>query len=176
MGSQGGESLTIAKLNDLIDSGQLTMIRKAQRDTSSFNYYITPKLTFTLYNATVFIRTPQYIVFKFSKTDCLNLLLSLRAIDARLKGYLFWKYGLDKDLFTDHPIASEDETHFTIRCHLPQYKNKYLIHEEWEGQEVKFMMPNVGKVYKSAYLELKNIWENGKRLGYNIELKQIKNG
>jgi len=168
-------SLTITKLNDLIESGQLTMIRKAQRDSGSFNYYITPKLTFTLYNATVFIRTPQYIVFQFAKADYLSLLLSLRAIDARLKGYLFWKYGLDKDSFTDHPIASEDPTHFTIRCHLPQYKGKYLIQEEWEGEAVRFIMPNVGKVYKSVYLEFKNIWENAGRLGYNFELKQIKN-
>ena len=162
----------IETLNDLIYSDVLKVLKKRQKVNSNVNYYFNPNLSVQLFNAKALIVNQKYIVLEFDKTTHLSLLLFLRAISDKLINFLKSK---DCDLFdvSIYNIMSELENTFTIRCHLPNNKGKYFIESSMSGQKQEFRVPRAKCVIDVATIEIRNVWGQDKKYGFNVELKSV---
>lgn len=162
--------LNCETLDEMISSDSLKIIKRSQTNVNNFNYYFNPNIGINLYNPEVKFVDKKFIVFSFEKYKHMSLLKLLVYIDTTLKSKTKRKFSelFDKDIYS---IFSENENEFMIRCYLPSYNGKYKVQTETEN--VRFNLPRLGCVYDTAKIEFRNIWKNGDKYGFNIELKSV---
>lgn len=179
--------LTIDILKQIIDNQELKVITKRQPKTNNYNYYLTPNIGVCLYNPKIIVVDPKYLVLQFNKSENINLLNLLRYTSESIFKYVKKSNYIVQTTKFYH-IESEQETTFSIRCHLPHVKNKYFIKVELSSgvshkgsqnfggnEESKFWLPPKNSSYDSVILEIRNMWLNNEKVGFNLELKSIKN-
>jgi hypothetical protein len=157
-------------IQHLCDEGKLSVCQKPQKTSGDYNYYFLPNIGFTLYNAKVKAVDPKYIVFEYQIKEHLPLLLMLRSISRVLKNYLKRSYYIN-EAATFYDICFETQETFTLRCYLPQVKGKYCI----DVDDGSFRAPRIRAVFDSVTIEVRNVWQLKQKLGFNMELKQVKN-
>ena len=164
--------LTLDKLKGIVEDDTLKIAKKHQKE-GGVNYYFSPNIGIKLYKAKVVFKNPKFLVLQFSKDHNINLLFFLRGVNNILLHELKKKHS---EMFTKeiYSFFSETETHFTIRCYLPNYKNKYLIQCESSDNSVTyFTLPRLEYVFDNITLEIRNVWHKNERGGFNLELKYI---
>jgi hypothetical protein len=164
--------LTSESLNELLQSNQLNMLKKNQKFGT--NYYFTPNIGIRLYNAKVIFSDRKNITFQFDKWKNQSLYKMLQYINT----ILLQKYKKSSNKIPDvnYNLFYETEDHFNIRVYLPFSKSKYNIHvhdNDPEKSSLEFKIPRNGIVYDVIVLEIRNVWEQDTRSGFNIELKSI---
>lgn len=166
--------MTIILTSSILSELELEIFRKRQKNIENSNFYFTPNIGIKLYNAEIMIVTPKYVVFKFDKVKDLNLLILFRNINNYLQNKIKTRFGdfINKNIYN---MFSEQEDFFTLRCSLPGYNGRYHIKYTENNQVNYFKMPKVGTKYNCVLLEIRNVWENDKGVGFNLELKQIDN-
>lgn len=158
-------------IRGLCTDGRLTIIQKAQRNGGGYNYYITPNLVLVLYGGKVIVSDLKYLVLQFDRFENINLLNLLRTTNSCISDYL--KSCIDIDVELLYPLFSEQETTFTIRIYLPHVRQKYFIETTYDNEVVPFRIPRVGVVLREARIEIRNLWKNKGRIGFNLELKYL---
>jgi len=180
--NQSSKSIIINSeiISDLVNSGELKIIRKSQKTRNAYNYYITPNLQLRLFGGKIVFCDAKTIVFQFDKYKNMSLLKLLQHVSEVLLSRLKRSYDIrSESIFTVH---QEQELTFSIRCTLPVLSIRgqvsgYYIHDESEveSHQNNFRLPRVGYCYESVVIEIRNAWENAGRLGFNVELKKVKN-
>lgn len=167
------------QLTELINLQQIKFVRRNQQGNGS-NYYLSPSLMLNIYKPIVYIVTPTYIVFAFDKFHNLTLFHFMKSISYKLLNYLKSCFYIDNskklyDFFSQvEKIAGEPL--ITIRCNLPVIKGKYYIRTIVDGvEDTQFCLPRRNAKLESVLIEIKNIWEKDDKLGFNVELREIKN-
>lgn len=155
-------------LNDMIKNDVLKILKKNQKTLGNSNYYFNPNVGIYLYKPKVKFLDKKFMVFEFDKYSNMGLLGLLRYINTTLQNHTKSKFSelFDKDLYD---LFNEDDEKFMIRCHLPNYNGKYSIQTDYG----KFNLPRIGCCYDMAVIEFRNIWKNGEKYGFNIELKRV---
>lgn len=166
--------LTNEFLNLLEKNDELKIIKKDQ--TGNFvgvNYFITPKISIKLYKPKVVFVNSKTVTFEMSKinTGLVNL---LRRCDAlildKINNLTQAEDGLIKyNIFYEN----ENNNNIYLRVYLPSYKNKYLIKYIEENKETFFKLPKLNSTIDEVIIDIKNVWYNNKKMGYNLELKCI---
>lgn len=153
----------------------LKLIKRKQKNIDNYNYYITPNLSIELFNPKVFIVTHKYIVFEYKKHEVLNLFSLLQSTNNTILNLL--KIYTQTELKTTYNLYSIVDDTITIRCSLPQKNNKYLIDniDMYTFEKRQFYLPKKGININSVIIDIRNIWETDDKIGYNLELKSIKN-
>lgn len=166
--------MTVILSSSILSELELVVFRKRQKNIENSNFYFTPNIGMKLYSAEIMIITPKYVVFKFDKVKDLNLLSLFRNINNFLHSKIKYHFG---DFFNKniYPIVSENEDNFTLRCSLPNYNSKYHIKYYEDDEQKIFKLPKIGTKYACVTLEIRNVWETDKCVGFNIELKEIHN-
>lgn len=153
----------------------ISLIKRKQRNIENYNYYITPNLSFELFNPKVMFITPKFIVFEYTKHEILGLFTLLKSTNDIIKNKLKNYTRLDlKNVYDLYSITNET---LTIRCSLPQKNNKYLIKniDMYTNETRTFALPRKGILLNSVIIDIRNIWEIDDKIGFNLELKSIKN-
>lgn len=165
--------LNSAIIRDLCTDGRITIIEKKQRNSGDYNYYITPNLAIQLYRGKVIVSDPKYIVLQFDKYTSIGLLQMLRTTTSCISEYLKSCIDINNDLI--YPLCSEQENTFTIRICLPHVGKKYFIETKLIGENeiIPFRRPSVGTILTEARIEVRNLWQNKGRIGFNNELKNV---
>lgn len=137
------------------------------------NYFFVPTIALKLYNPKVAWIDPlkKNISFSFNKYENLTLLKMLKSINDKL--IYIYNNKSDEPVLTS-PFFYEKDDLFYIRCYLPncnKLKGKYFIESIFNGQTEKFNIPLVNCVYSSIIVDIRNIWEDPSRSGFNLELK-----
>lgn len=161
-------------LSELINSGNLKIVKKIQKNSENFNYYFNPSIGMNLWKAKIMIVNPKFIVLEFNKREHMNLLILLRDINTKLQKLVRTK---NSELFNIniYNIMSEiEDDKFTIRCHLPNFKGKYLIKSYINTNDETFKLPSINTIVDNCVIEIRNIWKIGEKVGFNIELKSVK--
>lgn len=155
-------------LNDMIKDDVLKILKKNQKVIGNCNYYFNPSIGINLYKPKVKFLDKKFIVFEFDKYSNMGLLELLKYINIILQNHTKNKFSelFDKDFYN---LFNEDDEKFTIRCYLPNYNGKYAIQTDYG----KFNLPRIGYCYDMTVIEFRNIWKNGEKYGFNIELKRI---
>lgn len=156
-------------VSNMIFNGELSIIKKPQRKTSGFNYFLSPIIGFVLYKPKVVKSDLNYMVLEFNRIEHATLFLMLQSLDSQIQAYLKRSYIVESEAF--HSIIKCTETTFSIRCHLPHLGKKYYIESKSDGQVVYFVLPRINAEYDCVTVEIRNIWECNNRLGYNVEIK-----
>lgn len=165
--------ITSDNIRELRHTGRLTFARKSQKTQGDFNYYITPNLALNLYGGKVIDSNPKYLVIQFDKYQNINLLQLLRTTSTNITDYLKECFGLSDVVETVYPLFVEGEVFFNIRVYLPHVRNKYFIETCVDEVKTPFKLPNRGVVIPSARVEIRNLWQNKSRIGFNLELKSV---
>jgi hypothetical protein len=157
-------------LQELIISKTLKIIKKSQKISNNSNYYFTPSIGIKLYKPKIMYSNLKSIVFEFDKYEFLNLLQLLRSINNKLQYKLKTDYSelFDKDIYN---IMSEQDEKFTIRCYLPNKNGKYFIKSN--DLSLGFKLPKSNSYLDEALIEIRNVWCNDSKYGFNLELKSI---
>lgn len=170
--------LTSDKIKSLCSDGCLTIVKKSQKNTGNYNYYITPNLALNLYGGKVIVSDQKYLVLQFEKYDkdsCsnLNLLNFLRTTTSCISDYLKSCTDINTELM--YPLFNEHDTTLTLRVYLPHVRQKYFIETKLieENEVVPFKRPMVGVVIRQARVDIRNLWQNKGRVGFNLELKYL---
>ena len=156
-------------LNTLEKNDEIKLIKKEQTGSMiGLNYFISPKLSIKLYKPKVIFINAKTITLEMSKinTGLIGLLKRCdNIISNKIETNEQIKYG----------IFYENETNNTIclRCYLPNFKSKYLIKYIEENKEIPFRLPNLHSTIDEVIIDIKNIWLNNNKLGYNLELKIV---
>lgn len=161
------------ELYQLIQEKTLALLRKQQKTQDAFNYYLNPSISFQINNPKVIICNSNYIVFQLDKYKNLSLYQMLKSINDQLYNYLKYLYNTEAE--TSHTIFSEVDDNFTLRCYLPHIGKKYSIQSTFFNKEVPFTLPKINCVIDAAIIDIKNLWEMNNRIGFNLELKVLKN-
>ncbi len=168
-------SITVTSeiIRDLCSSNRITIIQKRQKNTGDYNFYITPNLSLQLYGGKVIITDPKFLVVQFEKSTHITLLSLLRTTSECITDYL--KSCIELDIENVYPLFSEQDNTFTIRVYLPHVRNKYFIETKSanENEIIQFTRPRIGTVLKELRVDIRNLWQNKQRLGFNLELKYI---
>lgn len=163
--------LTSTSLTELLQEGRLHLLKKPQK--LGTNYYFAPTIGIKLYNAKVLFSDQKNITFQFDKWKNPSLYKMLQHINT----VLLQKYKKSSDQVPaiTYNIFSETEDHVNIRVFLPSSKGKYTIHvqDNEEHSALEFKIPRKGIIYDVVVLEIRNIWEQSTRSGFNLELKSI---
>ena len=164
--------MTVIINSDILSSLNITILKRSQKVALNHNYYFSPNMALYLYNPKVTFINPKFIVFEFDKRTHLNLLLLIKRLDDTLQNQLKKKFSelFDKEIYN---IVSETETHFTLRCFLPTVRNKYNIICKGDVDNMVFKLPRLDCIFKDIMVEIKNVWQTGNKIGYNIELKSV---
>lgn len=157
-------------LQELIISKTLKIIKKSQKISNNSNYYFTPSIGIKLYNPKIMYSNLKSVVFEFDKYEFLNLLQLLRSINDKLQYKLKHDYSelFDKEIYN---IMSERDDKFTIRCYLPHKNGKYFIKSN--ESSFGFKLPKSNCVLDEALIEIRNVWCNDGKYGFNLELKSV---
>lgn len=177
-------------IKDLIDRKSLALQIKLKRGTNIKNHFfissekdssINSSISLELYNAKVSWIDPykKHISFVFDKKNCLTLLNMLRYINENLTIF-FNKQQIEP--INVSPFFFEKGDFFYIRCFLPNYKKdkKTIYHikskySDSHSHVESFVIPNVGYIYNSVIIDIRNIWVDNLKAGFNLELKETKN-
>ena len=158
-------------INELVSSKSLIMQKKYQRGSDGKNYFFSPTISLKLFNPKV-AWVDQYkknISFSFNKHENLNLLIMWRYINTKIVEL----YNKQSDNpVSVAPFYFEKDDNFYVRCYLPNVKGKYFITSSFNNNEEMFSVPRVGLTYTSITIDIRNIWENSTRSGFNLELKE----
>ena len=154
------KQLTLDNITILDD---LKIVKRSQHKSSSdCNYYFTPNLTIILQNAKVLIINSKFLVFEFDKIIHSHLFLLLKNINEKLKYKLKNNYNelyhLNDNQF--YNMFSDLGNTFTIRCSIYCIKNKS-----------SFKLQNINHIYDNIIIEIKNLWCQKSKYGFNLELK-----
>lgn len=162
-------------LNNLRENNNLNLIKRKQKNSNNYNYYITPNISFNLYKPKVLFIDTKFIVFEYKKHDVLNLYYLLKTTNDMIKYKL--SYCTRIDLKTIYDIFSVREDVLTIRCYLPQNKGIYNIKfiDSITNETSKFSLPKKGVYLDQVHIDIRNIWEVNDKIGYNLEVRYIKN-
>lgn len=162
-------------LKKIHEEKTLKFIKRKQKNMDSYNYYITPNLSIELFNPKVMIVTPKYIVFEYKKHEILNLFSLLQYTNNTILNII--KMYTRTDLKTTYNLYSEVDDNITIRCSLPQKNNKYLIDniDMYTLEKRTFFLPKRDICINRVIIDIRNLWETNDKIGYNLELKSIKN-
>ena len=156
---------------------QLSISRKSQKKRDYFNFFFNPQLDISLKNSKVFYIDPnsKFIVFIFSKVENINLFLFCKSISSNI---LFQTKSLAKRIMYNTVIdekeafpfylVRENNEEFTIKCNMCSNIKFYF-----ENNLEKFRIPRNGLVYDKVILNIKNIWEDTTRIGFNIDIKEV---
>ena len=166
--------MTVILSSSILSELDLVVFRKRQKNIENSNFYFTPNIGMKLYSAEIMIITPKYVVFKFDKVKDLNLLMLFRNVNDFLHRKIKNHFG---DFFSKniYQMVSENEDNFTLRCSLPNYNSKYHIKYYEDNEQKIFKLPKINTKYACVTLEIRNVWETDKGVGFNIELKEIHN-
>jgi hypothetical protein len=168
-------NLNSSVIKELCDNNEITIIRKSQKTTSDFNYFLSPNLTVNLYGGRVMIITKDYIVLEFSKLEKEGLYIMLKTIDKYIINYLKECFSISEKN-TIYSLYSETDAYFTLRISLPNYKYKYSIKcYDKNDNQIPFKLPIVNEIIKESILDIRNLWNSNNRIGYNLQLKIVKN-
>jgi hypothetical protein len=160
-------------LKDLVETDTLKILKKSQKVSGNSNYYFTPNLSLELYNPKVMFVTPKFIVLEFDRVKHASLLTLIKGINSTLLYQLRKRYS---ELYSKniYDIVSEKESTFTIRCFLPNSSGKYFINcTNNQNETLTYKLPRVSSQYDIATVEIRNVWVNGEKSGFNIELKNV---
>lgn len=157
-------------INDLITSNILELQTKFKKPTGK-NYFFIPNIGLKLYNAKVSWIDPskKNISFSFNKRDNINLLIMLKSIFSKLHDIYNRKANHPK------PISSfffEKDDSFYIRCYLPNIRGKYHILSYFNDDSEEFTIPKLSSIYNIIIVDIRNIWEDDNKAGFNLELKE----
>jgi hypothetical protein len=165
--------MLITKANEL----ETTLSRRAQKKKDHYNYFFNPVIEIALRNARVFYVDPncKFIVFIFSKLTDINLYLFCKSISNTLlyktkklaKEILYTTKIHDKESFPFY-LKRDNDTEFTIKCNVNN-AIKFYYNNDLE----RFKVPTTGMLYNTVYINIKNIWEDITRVGFNLEIKSI---
>jgi hypothetical protein len=164
--------LTSESLTNLIQEGKLNILKKSQK--LGTNYFFTPTIGIKLYNPKVIFTDRKNITFQFDKRTNLNLYKMLEYINS----ILMKKYKNSSQTIPElnYNLFSENDDYFNIRVFLPYSKGKYdiqVLDNQSHAEFTPFRIPNKGAVYDIIVVEIRNIWEQPSRSGFNLELKSI---
>lgn len=175
--------MTIIINSEILPDLKIKILKKTQKISCNHNYYFSPNMGMHLYNAKVVFINPKFIVFEFNKRTHLNLLLLMRKTNDRLQTELKKNFSelFDKEIYD---IVSEKEESFSIRCFLPNSlskiagigtREKYnIICQNSQNENLSFKLPRLECIFSEITIEIKNVWENGDKRGFNIELKSVR--
>ena len=168
--------MLISSAQDLHDT-ELSISRKSQKKKDCFNYFFNPSLDISLRNSKVFYVDPscKFIVFIFSKVEYMNLFLFCKSISNTilfqtkcLAKRIMYSSNIDsKEAFPFYLIRENNEE-FTVKCNINNNIKFYF-----ENNLEKFRPPKNGIVYDKVVLNIKNIWEDTTRIGFNMDIKEI---
>lgn len=161
-------------LNVLEKNDELNFLKKEQTGyITGINYFILPKLSIKLYKPKVTFINTKSITFEMSKVNT-SLINLLRRCDEMVIDKLNSNM-LDTKEKTKYNIFYENDKNDTIciRCYLPCYRSKYLIKYVEENNETTFKLPKLNCILDEVILDIRNIWYNNDKIGYNLELKYI---
>jgi hypothetical protein len=171
----------IKNTSDLYDT-VISITKKLQKQKNSANFFFSPTLYIELHNARVWYIDFKTMVFIFNKSENLNLYLLLQNISKTLlaKTEYYAKqitysssFGTKTkfDFLSNRNYKDKNDLEiqeFTIKCFIPP--GIKLFHEQ---KEVKYQMPLKGNLFDKITLNIKNIWEDPTRVGFNIEVKEL---
>jgi len=157
-------------INDLIFSNTLELQTKFQKNNGK-NYFFMPNIGIKLFNAKVSWIDPfkKNISFAFNKYENLALLNMLRYINEKLTMVYNKKSSYPKPL---SPFLFEKDDSFYIRCYLPNTRGKYHIESYFNNDTEGFSIPKMSCVYNIIVIDIRNIWEDDNKSGFNLELKE----
>lgn len=162
-------------IHEMVNTNNLTTNIKFQRGDGK-NYFFVPTIGIQLYNAKVswIDQYKKNISFSFNKYENLSLLNMLKSINESLIGV----YNKQSD--NPVPVAPffyEKDELFYIRVYLPNLNKKYHIEcsfiDSQNTESSSFSIPRLNCVYDSIIIDIRNIWENDMRSGFNLELKKV---
>lgn len=157
-------------INDLISSKTLVLQSKFKKQNGK-NYFFIPNIGIKLFNAKVSWIDPfkKNISFAFNKRDNMSLLIMLRYINDRL----IFVYN-NKSIYPKPvaPFFFEKDELFYIRCYLPNIKGKYHIESYFNNNLESFTIPKLSSIYNIIIIDIRNIWEDENKSGFNLELKE----
>jgi hypothetical protein len=158
-------------LNELIVSKTLKIMKKSQKIANNSNYYFIPSIGIKVYKPKIVYSNYKWVVFEFDKYEFYNLLKLLQIINDKLQYKLKADYSelFDKDIYN---IISERDDKFTLRCYLPNKNGKYFI--KCNESNYVFKLPKINCYLDEALIEIRNVWCNDSKYGFNLELKSIK--
>lgn len=163
--------LSSAILTNLMRENAIVINRKSQKTKDNYNYYVTPNVGLKLYNARVLACTSRFIVLRFERRDSINLLILLKYVSESLI-YLV-KQQYPDEYKTTYDIHVDQEDYFTVRCYIPCTNGKYHINQHVDGQDVRFTIPRVNTTIKELDVDIRNLWKDNGKLGFNVEVKEI---
>jgi hypothetical protein len=157
-------------LNDLINTNTLVLQTKFKKPNGK-NYFFIPNIGIKLFNAKVSWIDPskKNISFAFNKYENLSLLNMLRYINEKLTIIYNNKSMYPKNL---SPFFFEKDDLFYIRCYLPNTKWKYHIESYFNDNSEEFFIPKLSSIYNIIIIDIRNIWEDDNKAGFNLELKE----
>lgn len=158
---------------NLIYNKELKVLKKYQSDKVSCNYYFTPNVGIKIYKPKVMIINEKYIVFEFDKNNSIGLYSLLKMINEEIKELIYRSNIIRDANFYDMYSDIEDGNKYTIRCSLPKFKWNYKIEYIYNTDKVPFVLPRLGCVFDEIVVEIRNVWQNNNKLGYNLELKKV---
>jgi hypothetical protein len=159
-------------LNDMKKNDIIKLEKKYQKNSDNYNFYIHPNISIRLYNAKVIDISTNHIVFQYKKIDFLNLMIFLKNLNEHI--LKLYKESDSYDNKMIYNLYNENEETFTIRCYLPHNKFKYFISHYQEEKSLYFNLPKKGSIFDEIIIDIRNLWINNNKVGFNLELKQTK--
>lgn len=158
-------------INDIISTNTLQFIEKFQRGSGK-NYFFTPTISIKLYNPKITWIDPykKNLSFSLSKSNNLNLYIMLKHINSSLTN--MYKHKAYNPLSNISPFFYEKGDFFYIKCYLPNTNKKYQISSFFNNTEESFIIPQIGYIYNTVIIDIRNIWEKNDNAGFNLELKE----
>lgn len=173
--------MSIVLNNYILDNVNIKIFKFTNKNNFK-NYFFSPNISIKLYNPKITWIENNNISFSFQKyatienniivkNDNISLLDLLRNINTTLlKIFYDYKENYGHTQNEDLPcLFYEKDTHFYIKCNLPNKNGKYFI----KTQDQDFTKPKIGTEYTSVILDIRNIWEINDKVGFRLELKEI---
>lgn len=160
-------------IKTLEEAGELCIFKCINRNNFK-SYYFSPNISVKLWCPKVSWMDKNSVSFQFVTKENSNLLNILKDINLSLvRLYSGFKESRGhKELKIVPCIFFEKDDKFYVKCNLPYSNSKYHITCE---NESLFIRPNVGTVYKTVILDIRNIWETvcGTKVGFKLEVKHV---
>jgi hypothetical protein len=163
-----------AILRELTETNTLLFNKKAQKIGGCYNYFTSPALSIKVFKPKIVFCDGKCVVFQFDKFDQSTLFTLVKYTNSVCVNQLKRQYPISSEK-TLYDLFSEQDNTFTLRCYLPNFKGKYFIDYYEDDAEVRFKVPHSNIVLDEVTIYIRNIWENLDKLGFNLEVKQIRN-
>jgi hypothetical protein len=158
-----------------LDSTISLIETEQENDKSSVNIYFKPRLLLNVYSCHV-----QHIVNRNTLNIALDKTLHYSIIKAleNLDYLVSERLGHERfnSLQKYKPFFDQNNS-VLVRCFIPSKLNKYytLCTETIDNSKknIPFKLPRQGTKLDHVVLEIKNVWIQNNKLGYNFELKEV---